>query len=146
VSSARELTGFEDDSVAVPANVAASGNTVSLTIGRFQIKTIAFKLGGVIGVRRALGGNQVRRPSLRVRQKANGMVSIDLPRRDQGVTSLHITDAGGRVVRTLSLEYLSGAVWDGANDLGDKVRSGVYLVNVDSEDGHLSGSVTLIHH
>jgi hypothetical protein len=61
---------------------------------------------------------------------------------------LEVFDIGGRMVKTLLDERSSVGyhriVWDGANDMGKKVSSGVYLIRLISNERRLVARATLL--
>jgi alpha-mannosidase len=148
VTGARELNGAEEDSVQAKANVTASGNTISLTIGKYQIRTIAFALGNVLGVRQG-PGNRVARGGLSVRQARSGSIAIQLPSPAGEITRVAISDVNGRAVCTLFENDQRAASapdrvdWDGRAN-GEKVRAGIYFVTVSTGAGHMSRKIKIV--
>jgi hypothetical protein len=73
-------------------------------------------------------------------------IPITLP--DAGWARLEIFDATGRVVRRLSLDGVSAGrhepTWDGRNDAGRRVSSGVYLVRLSTSVGVRSRSIRFV--
>jgi hypothetical protein len=65
-----------------------------------------------------------------------------------GAVSLHVLDARGRLVRTLSPGSMSAGpqvlLFDGRDQLGHRLASGVYRVLLDAPDGRSMSSVTLL--
>lgn len=150
VIAARELNGAEEDSVLTKANVIPSGNTISLTIGKFQIKTIAFTLGSVLSVRHG-PVRRVERANLTVRQMPGGRIVLDLPSSVASQIELvFISDVNGRTVRTLlpggrgAPSTLSRVTWDGAATNRVKVPSGIYFVNVSTGSGLLTRKIEMV--
>jgi len=65
-------------------------------------------------------------------------IDFSVPDEGKGITTLHIYDLRGRLVRTLIDEELSpgnfSLHWDGKTDLGEKVSSGTYLYRLEVGD------------
>ncbi len=72
----------------------------------------------------------------------NPSTSIPLQIDRDGVLRLEITDASGRKVRTLHDGEIGAGErvfqWDGRNDLGQALASGVYLVRIGSREGPIA--------
>jgi flagellar hook assembly protein FlgD len=68
----------------------------------------------------------------------NPQTTIAFSVRDRGVVSLKVYNVAGELVRTLaSEEFTAGAhtkVWDGRNDAGQPVSSGVYFYKLVSNN------------
>jgi flagellar hook assembly protein FlgD len=75
------------------------------------------------------------------------VVSIDVPA-SGGDVQVSVFDASGRLVRKLADGARAGGVyplrWDGANGSGQRVRPGVYFVQLDSPAGRQSQKVVLL--
>ncbi len=73
-------------------------------------------------------------------------IRFQMPR--AGVASLRVYDAAGRVVRTLLDGHVEagvqGTVWDGQDDSGRPVGSGMYLYKLHANGEVLSGRMTLL--
>ena len=79
--------------------------------------------------------------------RTDATVRFDVPA-EGGEVSVSVFDAGGRHVRTLARGARSGGRydvrWDGANASGQRVRPGVYFVQLDSPAGRQSRKVVLM--
>ncbi len=73
-------------------------------------------------------------------------ISFDLPKTSQ--VKLRIYDTRGRLVRTLIDETLSAgmrdAVWNGADDSGARVHSGIYYYLIEADDYRATRKMTLL--
>jgi len=79
--------------------------------------------------------------------RVNTIIRYDLP--EQVNVKLHIYDISGHVVRTLTNGVVQGPgrfqiTWDGNNDLGQPVGSGVYFVGFEAGKKHDARSVILL--
>ncbi|MBM3321279.1 MAG: T9SS type A sorting domain-containing protein [Candidatus Eisenbacteria bacterium] len=96
--------------------------------------------GGVIPRREVLSAN---RPN-----PFNPSTSLVMRLDKASAGSVSVFDAGGRLVRTLSGGVLPAGeteiVWDGTDDRGSPVRSGVYFVRLDAGDQTLARKVSLV--
>jgi len=69
---------------------------------------------------------------------ANPTATIRFAIAEKGPVSLRIFDVSGRLVRTLVDQVIAPAaepfavVWDGKNDAGDRVGSGVFFYQIDA--------------
>jgi len=74
-------------------------------------------------------------------------IRFELAGEVSGPASVRIFDAGGRLVRTLVDGVLppgaQAVVWDGRNDGGRALGSGIYFYRVDSPAGAVSGKLVL---
>jgi hypothetical protein len=61
-----------------------------------------------------------------------------------GASTLSIYDAGGRLVRTLRSQRGSEFVWDGRDKANRNVVPGVYLYQVETNQGHHTGRSTIL--
>ena len=90
----------------------------------------------------------LERLSMRVHPNPfNPMTTIELSLPDAGTVELAIYDVSGRKVRSL-FSGIRGAgahtlVWDGSDDSGKRLASGVYLVRVIDEDYSTTGKLVL---
>ena len=72
---------------------------------------------------------------------SSSRIDFVLPARTDGRITLGVFDAGGRRVRTLDRSFASGlneVVWDGTDDGGRAVRSGLYFYRLDVGEQHLT--------
>jgi len=73
-------------------------------------------------------------------------IKFDLPR--DGHVALRIYDLSGRAVRTLADDNLVRAThtyqWDGTDDAGHRLASGVYYYRVDTDNQSATGKMMLV--
>ena len=73
-------------------------------------------------------------------------IAFDLPRRTQ--VRLAIYGTNGRLIRTLVNEAMDAGsrevIWDGRNDSGKEVSSGVYFFRIDADDFNRTRKMTLV--
>jgi hypothetical protein len=78
-------------------------------------------------------------------QAAGTQLSFEIPHDMQ--VSIHVYDLAGRLVRTLADQTMAAgrheAEWDGFNNQGKKVLSGVYLYRIEAGDAQKSGKIVL---
>jgi alpha-mannosidase len=135
ITAAVETNGME----AKIADVTFNGNTLSFSIGKYQIKTFKVTLGGFTSVRGSFNGSNPSFDDMafKVVSSAGGKLSMAkfLLGRDDKVQKVYLTNVKGQVVRTLHngpmpLEASAHIVWDGKNNSGNLAPAGVYVVNV----------------
>jgi hypothetical protein len=78
-------------------------------------------------------------------QASGSQLSFQLPHDSQ--VSIHVYDLAGRLVRTLADQTMPAgrheAVWDGLNNQGNRVLSGVYLYRVEAGEMQKSGKIVV---
>ncbi len=78
--------------------------------------------------------------------RASTRIAVSLPR--EGPVQITVCDVIGRVVRTLVHGFMTPGqhevVWDGKDDDGRSVASGVYLYRLDSQGSRYEGRMTLL--
>ena len=78
----------------------------------------------------------------------NASTNIDLVVAQNGPVSLQIFNLSGQVIRVLTEQFhIAGRyeyLWDGRNDRGQPVSSGLYLVRIQTVDAHAIRKMTLL--
>ncbi len=74
---------------------------------------------------------------------AGEMLEISLGQYE-GAVSVDLYSLGGALVRSLELESASSVNWDGRNEDGDYVASGVYFVRIETDEGDAVRKVAVV--
>jgi flagellar hook assembly protein FlgD len=78
----------------------------------------------------------------------NPRTTVEFALSHDATASLRVYDARGRLVRTLLESYVAAGkhsvTWDGRNDQGVTVVSGVYFLRLQAGDQYLSRTVNLL--
>ena len=62
----------------------------------------------------------------------------------EGAVSVDLYSLGGAQVRSLQLESASSVIWNGTNEDGDYVASGVYFVRIETDEGDAVRKVAVV--
>ena len=93
----------------------------------------------------SLAGSGIRLAPNPVHDRA--VITFQIPQAGSG--TLEITDAGGRLVRRMELPILRAGTqelpWDGRDDRGEPLSSGIYYYRVRAADRVFRGSLAVIH-
>ncbi len=68
-------------------------------------------------------------------------ISLD---QSEGAVTVDLYSLGGALVRSIALESASSVTWDGRNENGDYVASGVYFVRIETDEGEAVRKVAVV--
>jgi hypothetical protein len=146
VAYAAGIQSFSDDARVVFLSFGLEGIT-SLATRQAILQRVFDFFGAEVGVE----GGVIPRLEILSASRPNPFnpstsLTVRLDKAEAG--SVSVFDAGGRFVRTLSGGVLPAGetevVWDGTDDRGSPVRSGIYFVRLDAGDRTLTRKVSLV--
>jgi len=116
-----------------------SGEAADLVIDLFQWSSTCPINGSPIGVEEPTGAPRFTNALYQAQPNpANPSATIRYTIAEKGQVGLRIFDVGGRLVRTLVDQVQEPAeagfevIWDGMNDQGQRVGSGVFFYQIDA--------------